>query len=354
MSETAFRSNNEASLNTDQISDAVDKIDMSLDDIIKLNRREQRIARMSGMAQNWHRGPWLQKGIPRKGPQQTKSFNRIGIRGRRLQPPSRRRPQGVLTGLALRKAQPLNKGVSPLNRQAFHMMRARQMLQGRLNTYRQPSGLWMPLSASSSRSGLPANSFRPLMTLPVLQSQKDARQATFLFRRGLTVQTPLHPGSGQSLVSQRTRRWRMTTTNNGILTVSIDNPAARLFAEHLLWGVTWRKKMEGQELGVGTFDRRITAAINYSIQRYVCPSIVPQQIIFFHTFLSSASCYITPITCMSSLTTSINLLLGLPLFLLPDSSIFNILFPIYPASLFCTCPNQLNLASLTLSPNRPT
>ncbi|XP_039620673.1 UAP56-interacting factor-like isoform X5 [Polypterus senegalus] len=231
MSETAFRSNNEASLNTDQISDAVDKIDMSLDDIIKLNRREQRIARMSGMAQNWHRGPWLQKGIPRKGPQQTKSFNRIGIRGRRLQPPSRRRPQGVLTGLALRKAQPLNKGVSPLNRQAFHMMRARQMLQGRLNTYRQPSGLWMPLSASSSRSGLPANSFRPLMTLPVLQSQKDARQATFLFRRGLTVQTPLHPGSGQSLVSQRTRRWRMTTTNNGILTVSIDNPAARLFAE---------------------------------------------------------------------------------------------------------------------------
>ncbi|XP_039620682.1 UAP56-interacting factor-like isoform X6 [Polypterus senegalus] len=202
-----------------------------VDDIIKLNRREQRIARMSGMAQNWHRGPWLQKGIPRKGPQQTKSFNRIGIRGRRLQPPSRRRPQGVLTGLALRKAQPLNKGVSPLNRQAFHMMRARQMLQGRLNTYRQPSGLWMPLSASSSRSGLPANSFRPLMTLPVLQSQKDARQATFLFRRGLTVQTPLHPGSGQSLVSQRTRRWRMTTTNNGILTVSIDNPAARLFAE---------------------------------------------------------------------------------------------------------------------------
>ncbi|KAG2463191.1 UIF factor, partial [Polypterus senegalus] len=134
MSETAFRSNNEASLNTDQISDAVDKIDMSL------------------------------------------GFNRIGIRGRRLQPPSRRRPQGVLTGLALRKAQPLNKGVSPLNRQAFHMMRARQMLQGRLNTYRQPSGLWMPLSASSSR-------------------------------------------------------WRMTTTNNGILTVSIDNPAARLFAE---------------------------------------------------------------------------------------------------------------------------
>ncbi|KAF7688101.1 hypothetical protein HF521_014107, partial [Silurus meridionalis] len=61
-----------------------------------------------------------------------------------------------------------------------------------------------------------------------------------------------------------------------------------------------------------------------------------------------------PTTCMSSLTTSINLLLGLPLFLFPGGSILSILLPIHPMSLLCTCPNHLNLASLTLSPKRPT
>ena len=57
---------------------------------------------------------------------------------------------------------------------------------------------------------------------------------------------------------------------------------------------------------------------------------------------------------MSYLTTSTNLLFGLPLFLLSGSSISNILLPIYPASLLRTCPNQLNLASFALSPNSPT
>ncbi|KAI5104455.1 sodium/calcium exchanger 1 isoform X3 [Silurus meridionalis] len=69
---------------------------------------------------------------------------------------------------------------------------------------------------------------------------------------------------------------------------------------------------------------------------------------------SSTSASLTPTTCISSLTTSINLLLGLPLFLLPGGSILSILLLIYPMSLICTCPNRLNLASLTLSPKRPT
>ncbi|KAF7706413.1 hypothetical protein HF521_019667 [Silurus meridionalis] len=58
--------------------------------------------------------------------------------------------------------------------------------------------------------------------------------------------------------------------------------------------------------------------------------------------------------CMSSLTTSINLLLGLPLFLLPGGFILGILLPIYPLSLLCTGPNHLSQASLTLYPKRPT
>ncbi|KAI5628667.1 Fc receptor-like protein 5 [Silurus asotus] len=57
---------------------------------------------------------------------------------------------------------------------------------------------------------------------------------------------------------------------------------------------------------------------------------------------------------LSSLTTSKNLLLGPPLFLFPDGSILSILLPIYHMSLLCTCPNHLNLTSLTLSPKRPT
>ncbi|KAF7695082.1 hypothetical protein HF521_006805, partial [Silurus meridionalis] len=58
--------------------------------------------------------------------------------------------------------------------------------------------------------------------------------------------------------------------------------------------------------------------------------------------------------CMSSLTTSINLLLSLPLYLFLGGSIFSILLPISPKSHFCTCLNHLNLASLTLSSKCPT
>ncbi|KAF7705066.1 hypothetical protein HF521_020352, partial [Silurus meridionalis] len=69
---------------------------------------------------------------------------------------------------------------------------------------------------------------------------------------------------------------------------------------------------------------------------------------------SSTSASFKPITCMSSLNTSINLLLGLPLYLLPSGSILSILLQIYPMSLLCTFPNHFNRASLALSPKRPT
>uniref|UniRef100_A0A8C6X9R2 UAP56-interacting factor n=1 Tax=Naja naja TaxID=35670 RepID=A0A8C6X9R2_NAJNA len=60
-----------------------------------------------------------------------------------------------------------------------------------------------------------------------LYQQKDARQATFLFRRGLKVQTQVHPeGDYRNQGSKRTRPWRTSTRNGGILTISIDNPGA--------------------------------------------------------------------------------------------------------------------------------
>lgn len=48
---------------------------------------------------------------------------------------------------------------------------------------------------------------------------------------------------------------------------------------------------------------------------------------------------------------SINFLCNHPLFLLPDSSIFKVICPLF---LLYTCPNHINLACLTLSPNHLT
>lgn len=53
---------------------------------------------------------------------------------------------------------------------------------------------------------------------------------------------------------------------------------------------------------------------------------------------------------MSPFTASINLLFGLPLFLLPGRSLSSILLPTYSLSLL-KCPNHLSLASLALSHN---
>ena len=64
---------------------------------------------------------------------------------------------------------------------------------------------------------------------------------------------------------------------------------------------------------------------------------LPQRITAFHFNLFFVSSTLTPTTCMSSFTASINLLFGLPLRLLPGSSISSILLPMSPLSLLCTC-----------------
>ncbi|XP_061630222.1 inositol oxygenase isoform X3 [Phyllopteryx taeniolatus] len=66
----------------------------------------------------------------------------------------------------------------------------------------------------------------------------------------------------------------------------------------------------------------------------------PQRVILFHGSLSPESSSLPPTALMSSLTTSINLLFGLPLALLPGSSILIILLPIYSLSPLWTCPNH--------------
>ncbi|PWA17499.1 hypothetical protein CCH79_00011255 [Gambusia affinis] len=98
------------------------------------------------------------------------------------------------------------------------------------------------MGPAETRSPVPLERFhslsfplcRPLP--PVQQTQREARQATFLFRRGLKVRhgsspgtedTPSHSSSQNTALSCLPTRWRTSTAGSGILTVSIDNPTAR-------------------------------------------------------------------------------------------------------------------------------
>ena len=80
----------------------------------------------------------------------------------------------------------------------------------------------------------------------------------------------------------------------------------------------------------------------------------PQRIFLHQLFLSTVSSSVTSTSAMSSFTTSINLLIGLPRFLFPGNSILSILLPIYPSSFLRRCPYHLSLASRVFSQNFPT
>ncbi|XP_034469216.1 UAP56-interacting factor-like [Hippoglossus hippoglossus] len=222
-----------------------DKVDMSLDDIIRLNKKEQQQLRRRQATRS--RRPVKKKGrltqvSPRAaaavGPAQRGGGAPRGgapkLRNRRVPPlQGLRRGQGVITGLAARRPTALLKRVGTLNRAAINQktrQKTRPFIQRTETPYRKPEVQRRLYRQPDPQRGPSTSVRRPFQLRrrplpPVQQTRREARQATFLLRRGLKVQAQVQKPSPRSPV--RTRQWRTSTANNGILTVSIDNPTAR-------------------------------------------------------------------------------------------------------------------------------
>ncbi|XP_026169699.1 UAP56-interacting factor isoform X1 [Mastacembelus armatus] len=225
---------------------APDKVDMSLDDIIRLNRKEQQLKRRQATG---NRRPVKKKGRLTQGkgvsPRTAGPVQRGGgvprggapkLRNRKVpHPAGRRRGQGVITGLAARRPAAVLKRVGPLTRAPGSQktrLKMRPLIQLSEAQYRKPDVQRRPYRQPDPQRGQNATQTRRPFRLrrrplpPVQQTQREARQATFLFRRGLKVQAQVQRPNSRS-PPVRTRQWRTSTTGSGILTISIDNPSAR-------------------------------------------------------------------------------------------------------------------------------
>ncbi|KAG5286002.1 hypothetical protein AALO_G00009890 [Alosa alosa] len=216
-------------------SEEPDKIDMSLDDIIRLNKKQRQTSRKAAtkhkVSAKGRLSQGRRKGSLPVGPNQRGGVAKFGIRGHKVSlPVKRRRGQGVITGLAARKSATLFKGISPLNRPAADQLPQKSrpfVYEGqrrRMNIQRWP---YRQADAPKPPHTLSRRPIQLRRTAPPIhQAQREARQATFLHRRGLKVQASVQKSAAAPVV-HRTRSWRTSTTNSGILTVCIDNPSAR-------------------------------------------------------------------------------------------------------------------------------
>uniref|UniRef100_I3N9V0 UAP56-interacting factor n=3 Tax=Marmotini TaxID=337730 RepID=I3N9V0_ICTTR len=183
----------------------LDKIDMSLDDIIKLNRKEgkkQNFPRLNRRLQQTSTRQFKMR--VRWGIQQNSGFGKASLSRRGRVTPGKRRPYGVITGLAARKATGIRKGISPMNRPPLsdkNIERYFPVLKRKANLLRQNEVQRKPVAVLKRPNQLNRKSGNKL------SHQKDTRQATFLFRRGLKVQAQLNTEQLlDDVVAKRTRQ----------------------------------------------------------------------------------------------------------------------------------------------------
>ncbi|XP_063074812.1 UAP56-interacting factor-like isoform X2 [Engraulis encrasicolus] len=213
-----------------------DKIDLSLDDIIRLNKKQRQASKKGTVNRKVPPKGRLPQG-KRPGPSpstpggtaQRGDISRFAPRGHRGPPAAvkRRRAQGVITGLAARRSTTVFRGIAPLNRPMVDQKTkpfVHEMQRRRINQQRRPYRQTEAPKPSHTFSRKPIQLRRTAP--PTHQVQREARQATFFSRRGLKVQAAVPKTTAAPVVHQM-RQWRTPSTVNGILTVCIDNPTAR-------------------------------------------------------------------------------------------------------------------------------